>query len=457
MDHIIKDIVPIVPLFANSKYRILLDNSVRNAELNRYSYFSADPFMIVKSRNTDIAIERNDSIEHVIGNPWEILAQIFSAQHFGEKDKQTLFPFTGGAMGYWAYDLSRYVEKTPASTNHDYTYPEMFVGLYDWVLIQDHWKRQITLAITDNHPSISPDQRYRWVCKNIQQKHIPKSNKSTSLSKVTFNSNFTREAYAESVKKVKDYLTAGDIYQANISQQFTTQFAGNSWELYKTLRITSPSPFAAYIDMAKEFILSASPELFLSLNGQKIKTRPIKGTCPTSPDSFENNMLAKELSASIKDKAENIMIVDLMRNDLGRISEIGSVEVPEICKLENHFSVWHLVSTIIGNLKSSYTGLDLLKICFPGGSITGAPKIRAMEIIAEIEPVKRGVYSGSIGYIGFNGNIQTNIAIRTISISNETAYFNVGGGIVSDSDPEDEYMETLHKAKGMIQALSLHM
>jgi anthranilate/para-aminobenzoate synthase component I len=231
-------------------------------------------------------------------------------------------------------------------------------------------------------------------------------------------------------------------------------FEGDSWDLYLKLRISNPAPFSAYMTIPGLCVLSASPELFLSLDGNQVETRPIKGTRPRGGDPLEDERLAGELVASAKDRAENIMIVDLMRNDLGKVCEVGSVEVSGLTRLEKHPTVWHLVSTINGSLEGHYGPVDLLRSCFPGGSITGAPKIRAMEIIEEIEPIRRGIYCGSMGYIAFNGNMRTSIAIRTMTLENNEISFHSGGGIVADSDPWSEYLETIDKAKGLMKALS---
>jgi len=448
----IQSLLSIMPCFVDISSCVFLDSAQRSDDVSRYSYLSADPFLIIQSKGDQISITRNGVVDNISGNPWEILNQLLSEYHddFFEENK----PFTGGAIGYWSYDLGRMVEKLPVIALDDYDYSEMWVGFYDWVLIQDHHDDLIRLSTTTSNPLINHYERQEWVMDRIQKFNINLINSSASknLNK-TFKSNFSIDDYVSTIKKVKDYLHAGDIYQANISQRFTTSYEGDSWELYLKLRYTNPAPFSAYLNLPDLCILSASPELFLSLNANYVETRPIKGTRPTNEDPVLDKKLAIELMNSEKDRAENVMIVDLMRSDLGKVCEIGSVVVTDLWKLERHPTVWHLVSIIQGELKEQYGPVDLLQQCFPGGSITGAPKIRAMEIIEELEPVRRGVYSGSIGYIGFNGSMCTSIAIRTMTLANKQLFFHGGGGIVVDSDPLSEYQETMDKTKGLMSAL----
>jgi para-aminobenzoate synthetase component 1 len=259
----------------------------------------------------------------------------------------------------------------------------------------------------------------------------------------------------EAVEKVREYIRNGDIFQANLSQRFEVSLATNPYAIYRRLRSINPAPFAAYLNFDDVKIISASPERFLKLDGDIIQTRPIKGTRPRGKTAVEDERLANELLSSEKDRAENVMIVDLERNDLGRVASYGSVIVPELTALESYATVFHLTSTVEGRLADGKDRVDLLKATFPGGSISGAPKVRAMEIIEEIEPTRRSVYTGAIGYLGFDGGMDLNIAIRTIMAVRNKMYFQAGGGIVFDSDPESEYNETLDKASALMQALGI--
>ena len=269
---------------------------------------------------------------------------------------------------------------------------------------------------------------------------------------VRFAPQISREHFCGMVRRAKDYIAAGDIYQVNLSQKFTSPWRGDALNFYEALRHYSPAPYSAYLDLGGRAVLSSSPESFLQLSGSRIRTRPIKGTRPRHPDPLADEKSAYDLITSPKEIAELVMITDLERNDLGRVCEYGSVHVSELLKLERYEQVFHLVSTVEGRLRDGVDHVTALRACFPGGSITGAPKKRAMEIIAELEPAERGLYTGAIGWFGFNGESQFNIAIRTMIVENGEAHFHVGAGIVADSEPEAEYEETLHKARGILMA-----
>jgi para-aminobenzoate synthetase component 1 len=272
---------------------------------------------------------------------------------------------------------------------------------------------------------------------------------------VELRSNFTRDEYLQAVENAIEYIANGDIFQVNLSQRFSVDLAVDPYELYLRLRSISPAPFACYLNFGEVTVASASPERFLHLDGNTVETRPMKGTRPRGQSPAEDDVLGVELLKSEKDRAENIMIVDLERNDLGKVCEYGSVQVSDLCKLEKYATVFQLTSSVTGKLREDKDRIDLLKAAFPGGSITGAPKVRAMEIIDELEPTRRGIYTGSVGYLGFDGCMDLNIVIRTFVIKGGKVYFQVGGGIVSDSDPEAEYQETLDKARALMAALGL--
>ena len=448
------DFVSLVNSFSDTRNTILLDSASNVSEMGNYSYITSDPFILIESSGHETQITRHGISEILTANPWDVLQDMLSKYSTVQNDIS--IPFQGGAVGYWTYDLGRIVEELPTIADKEYDYPEMSVGFYDWVLVKDHNEDSVTLLTSDYNSKITPEYRKKWVLDRINN-FINKPFEEFNFERRKLESNFTLEEYVYGVEAVKKYLEAGDIYQANISQRFSIPFEGDPWKLYLKLRESNPGAFSAYIATSNLKILSSSPELFISLNGSDIKTRPIKGTHPRSIDIEEDKRLSNQLVNSVKDQAENVMIVDLMRNDLGKVSSIGSVEVTNLFELEGHPTVWHLVSTIESKLNPRYKAVELLRQCFPGGSITGAPKIRAMEIIEELEPSRRGVYCGSIGYIGFNGNMSTNIAIRTMTLENNTIVFHSGGGIVSDSDPINEYDETIDKARGLLNALDIEL
>ncbi|HET6456218.1 MAG TPA: aminodeoxychorismate synthase component I [Armatimonadota bacterium] len=336
---------------------------------------------------------------------------------------------SGGAVGYLGYELHRFLEDSPISTADDIGLPDHWLGLYDKAIVFDH------------HP------------------HTAGYSIGNTPAKADLISSFSKPDYIQAVERVKEHIAAGDVYQVNLSQRFSVRMEMDPWELYLLLRERNPAPYAAYINAGDFQIISSSPECFLTFDpiSRVVTTRPIKGTRPRSADPAEDRRLAQELESSAKDMAENIMIVDLERNDLGRVCEFGSVSVPELAMIESYPTVHHLVSTVTGRLRDDCDAVDLLTATFPGGSITGAPKIRVMEIIAELEPVRRGVYTGSIGCLGFDGSVNLNIAIRTAVVKDGMCHFHVGGGIVADSDPEAEYQETLDKGRAFLEVLGCQM
>jgi para-aminobenzoate synthetase component 1 len=358
-------------------------------------------------------------------------------------------PFCGGAIGYFGYDLGRRIERLPSLAEDMEHLPEMAVGIYDWSLVVDHQARRSHL-VGQNPTRL---ERYRRLIQRSLERpaQTPSTDPYRVLGEVC--SNMTRDEYLASIARIKRYILDGDCYQVNFAQRFSVAAEGDPWQAYKGLRQLNAAPFGAYLNMPDCQVLSTSPERFIELRDAHVETKPIKGTAPRGEDPIEDMMLAEMLKSSTKDQAENLMIVDLLRNDLGKVCATGSVEVPELFKLESYARVHHLVSKVCGRLAEGEDALSLLRACFPGGSITGAPKLRSMEIIEELEPHRRGIYCGSIGYIGFNGNMDCNIAIRTMVHSEGITRLWAGGGIVADSDPEAEYRETYHKASALLDLL----
>jgi para-aminobenzoate synthetase component I len=396
-------------------------------------------------------------------------------------------PFQGGAAGYLAYDWGRVLERLPAPRHEDLALPDVVFGVYDWVLAWDHDESRAWLVST-GLPETSPGARERRaaaraaeVREHLQSQHEAQPDASGAIAvagmtiplrppaapsfpvedgwwdrRLSLRSSFTHSDYLAAVARVREYIFAGDIFQANLSQRFEAPLDEPTWMLYRRLRTQNAAPFAAYLDFPDGVVLSASPERFLRVDiGGHVETRPIKGTRPRGVGPEHDSALGVALAVSAKDQAENLMIVDLMRNDLSRVCAPGTVRVAELFGLEHYATVHHLVSTVVGVLTSGTDALDLLRASFPGGSITGAPKVRAMEIITELEPSERGVYCGSIGYWSVTGTLDSNISIRTMVAVAGRVYFSAGGGIVADSDPEQEYRETLDKARGMIDALAV--
>ncbi len=356
-------------------------------------------------------------------------------------------PFNGGAMGYFGYDLARQIEALPEIALDSENIPDMAVGIYSWAVVVDHEKeKSFLVGYADNMDE--------WQVLIEQFSHYPDKTPASDFQVTsTIQSNMTEARYATAFDKIKHYLIEGDCYQVNLAQRFVADCTGDPWFAYQQLRQLNSAPFSGYLNVPGVQILSSSPERFLKVFNGKVETKPIKGTRPRRDNLSENQQQMDELKNSAKDRAENVMIVDLLRNDMSKTCIEGSVRVPELFAIESYATVHHLVSTVIGELKSEYHALDLLRSCFPGGSITGAPKIRAMEIIEELELQRRGVYCGAMAYIGFDGNMDSNIVIRTLVHSEQSIRFWAGGGIVYDSDREAEYQESFDKAAAMLRLL----
>ncbi|GGD09951.1 aminodeoxychorismate synthase component I [Halopseudomonas salina] len=355
-------------------------------------------------------------------------------------------PFGAGALGFISYDFGRLLEVLPTGSTADISLPLLEMGIYAWSVISDHSTRRCWLVC---HPDITYAERKRVQYLLDSEPEEPGPFKL----RAPFQPEQSSDAYQRSFRRIKDYIHSGDCYQINLAQRFSARCSGDALQAYRQLRAACPVPFAAYIESADHNLLCLSPERFLSARNGAVETRPIKGTRARGANAEEDAELARELQACLKDRAENLMIVDLLRNDLSRSCALGSVRVPELFKLETYPNVHHLVSSVTGQLEAKHDAFDLVAASFPGGSITGAPKIRAMQIIEELEPVRRSLYCGSIGYIGCEGQMDLNIAIRSLVHQDDTLYCWGGGGIVDDSEGEAEYQETLTKVRVLMEAL----
>lgn len=466
---LIEEVETIIPqeglfdIFRDQPYCFWLDSALDPQKLGRYSLMGSQPFLLLKSRgsaNTIILDERH-TVE--TGNPFDILNRYLDMYRLDFRT--TLVPCLGGAVGYFSYDLCHFVENLPITAVDDLDLPECFFGFYDLMLVVDHLLRK-TFIVSTGFPEIEEKARRVKARERLNElknqiKSYKHGGRKTDLKNYTgskdvkLTSNFTHDDYLQAVARARQYIIDGDIFEVNISQRFASRLPIQPYELYWRLRQINPAPFAAYLDFDELKIASSSPERFLRLDGDRVETRPIKGTIRRGKNRTEDQMLARKLLASAKDHAENMMIVDLERNDLGRVCRFGTVKVTELAILETYPTVFHLTSTVTGQLMEHVNRVDLLKATFPGGSISGAPKVRSMEIIDELEPTRRSIYTGSIGYLGFNGTMDLNIVIRTFLIKNNRAYFQVGGAIVYDSDPESEYQETLDKGRALAKSLGL--
>ena len=440
--------------FADSHF---LDSGDRD----RFSYIVVSPFHKLTAKNGKVTL---DGFE-IPGDPFDVLDDLLARYELGTQPD--LPPFQGGAVGYFGYELAHQTEKLPNASDDWLAMPDMAVGIFDLVIAFDQIDRKMWLISTGLPEKAGPEREKR------AQERMGLVRKYLRLARPLFDhpsaphapevsgwtSNFTRAGYEASVQKVIDYIFAGDIFQANLSQSFRAEYPRDAvperFGLYRRLREISSAPFGAFLNFGDVAVLSNSPERFLKVRDGHVQTKPIKGTRPRGETPLSDAELAQELMLSAKDRAENIMIVDLLRNDLSKVCKPHTVLTPTICALESYANVHHLVSTVTGELKGGKSAVDALRACFPGGSITGAPKIRAMEIITELEDTTRGAYCGAIGYIGFDGSMDTNIAIRTLSVNGGRMAFNVGGGIVADSAPAMEYGETLVKATKMFELFGI--
>jgi para-aminobenzoate synthetase component I len=440
--------------FARMPYAALLDSAKIMDRFGRYSFLAVDPFSVLEAKDGRIALDGR-SFE---GDPFEVMRKRLADFPLAHRDG--LPPFQTGAVGFLSYDLCHHLERLPRPPEDDMRFPDLALGFYDVIAAWDHRERR-AFVLSSGWPEAEPAARRRravvraeWLGAQLSAE-LPETPPEGRHAAPVIESNFSRPDYERAVRSVIDYILAGDIFQANMTQRFRCRMPDglDPFALYRELMAINPAPFAAYLDFGKTVIASASPERFLSLRNGWVETRPIKGTRPRGKTPEEDERLAAELMASEKDNAENVMIVDLLRNDISRVCRDGSVNVPELCVLEVYATVFHLVSTVVGQMRPGLGAVDLLRASFPGGSITGAPKIRAMEIIAELEPTLRGPYCGSVGWFGFDGAMDTSITIRTYAIKDGWVTFQAGGGIVADSDPASEYEESLAKARALIAAL----
>ena len=432
---------------AGLPHRIFFDSAGVPGKYARYSFVAADPVSVITAKGSSIYVRHANGTGHgLTGNVLlelrPLLAELSAPVQAG------LPPFQGGAAGYIGYEFGSALEHVQPGGGDDLDIPEVCIGLYDAVFSWDHLTGRAWLV------SRSPERQHLFLDQIHPDKQAFSGGKPKSGERREISSSLSPDKYREAIERIREYIAAGDIFQANFAQRFCASFKGDPWELYVALRERNPAPFASFFEAGDVTVVSASPERFIRLDSQRsTETRPIKGTRPRKLSAAEDELSRLELSSSEKDNAEHVMIVDVLRNDLSRVCEPGSVRVTALAEPEAHPTVHHLVSTITGDLRDGCDSIDLLLSCLPGGSITGAPKIRAMEIIAELEPVRRDVYCGCMLYLTPSGEMDSSIVIRTFLARNRTVFFSAGGGIVADSDATMEFDETLHKAAGLFAAL----
>ncbi|NOR81136.1 MAG: aminodeoxychorismate synthase component I [Methyloprofundus sp.] len=427
---------------ANQPWAVFLDSGLAEKRQGRYDIFASEPVCTLLTQGKQTTVSRVGDEFVSEQDPFTLIKQQLPVQpSFAE------VPFNGGAIGYFSYDLGRNLESLPEIAEDAEHIPDMAVGIYQWAVVVDHEEEKSYLVGSTNSPE-------HWQALIQQFSHYPEQQNEEHFQVTSdIHSNMTEESYAQAFAKIKNYLKEGDCYQVNLAQRFVASCQGNPWLAYCQLRKLNSAPFSGYLNVPGVQVLSSSPERFLKVSNGMVETKPIKGTRPRKQNDLANQQQINELQESHKDRAENVMIVDLLRNDISKNCIPGSIKVPKLFDVESYATVHHLVSTVTGQLAKGSHALDLLRSCFPGGSITGAPKIRAMEIIEELEPHRRGIYCGSIAYIGFDGNMDSNITIRTLVHSENSIRFWAGGGIVNDSVREAEYQECFDKAAAMMSLL----
>jgi len=430
---------------ADLPWAVLLDSGPSDLRRGRWDILAAEPIATLVTRGQATEIWDGQVTRASDVDPFLLLRELLAAQPGSAE-----LPFPGGGIGYFGYDLARRIEQLPELAESGGGMPEMAVGIYDWAVVVDHQEQTAQLVAAGRRPMSDADWR------TLQERFrnpAPDRARQAFQARGPLASNMDSATYRQAFDRIQHYIREGDCYQVNLTQRFETTCMGDAWLAYRRLRRMNPAPYAAYLNLPFGQVLSSSPERFLEVRGGQVETRPIKGTRPRLTNPSADAAQADELAACSKDRAENLMIVDLLRNDLGKVCVPGTVETSRLFEVESFANVHHLVSTVTGRLAQGLDAIDLLRAAFPGGSITGAPKLRAMEIIEELEPHRRGIYCGAIGYLGFNGDMDTNIAIRTIVISDGRARCWAGGGIVADSEWQAEYQECLDKAAPMLRLL----
>ncbi|UOO37430.1 aminodeoxychorismate synthase component I [Oscillospiraceae bacterium CM] len=436
------DAFDIYSLYKDEKDIIFLDSSLKN-EYGRYSILGLNPFAVLKGRHRQCELNG----KAFDGDVFDELSRLLRAYHI---EHDTDLPIAGGCLGYFSYDLGLDLEEIKTTSQEDVVLPHFYFVFYDNLIVFDHAQSRTFVTacgrLRDAHDSIG-------AIETAVSAASPVVYHDRQQAPAPFISSLTKPAYLAAIRRMIDYILAGDIYIANLTQRLYCETTRETYDIYRDLRKANPAPFAALMRLDGFDVISSSPERFLKIRDNCVETRPIKGTRPRGATPAEDEKNKAALAASEKDKAELLMIVDLERNDLSKVCQAHSVAVTELYKIEAYSTVFHLVSTITGRLKDGVDAVHGMQACFPGGSITGTPKIRAMEIIDELEGLKRALYTGCIGYFSFDGNADFNIVIRTILKKGSDAYLGVGGGITCDSDPEAEYQECLDKAKALLNVL----
>ncbi|HYT91387.1 MAG TPA: anthranilate synthase component I [Gemmataceae bacterium] len=448
-------------------WAFLFESVIGGERLGRYSFLGSGPFLRFQAFDHRVLILEAAAppreLEHP--DPLRLLEEILSA--YRAPSLPGLPRFLGGAVGYAGYDAVRYVERLPKPPPDDRHLPDLCFALYDRMVIFDHINKTVAAVAHARIDATDPHRSYEAACGRVDRlvERLQQGVADLQLTDITvhahgsppvgFVSNFAPGAYETAVEKCKEYIKAGDIFQVVLSQRLTTETRARPFDIYRTLRVVNPSPFMFYLKTGPLCLVGASPEIMVRVEGDRVTIRPLAGTRPRGKTEEEDDRLATELLADPKERAEHIMLVDLGRNDVGRVARYGTVQLSDVMTVERYSHVMHICSNVTGRLQPGKSAFDALRACLPAGTLSGAPKVRAMEIIDELEPCRRGPYGGAVGYVDFSGNMDTCIALRTMVLKGQTAYLQAGAGIVADSVPEREREETLSKAMGLLRALEI--
>jgi len=442
---------------------ILLESVERGEQIGRYTFLGARPYMKVQARGPEISISRGRSPQRRQANIFSVVKELLREHR--SATIPGLPPFTGGAVGYFAYDVVRQLENIGEHAKDDLKVPDCALMFFDRLLAFDHLRHQIHIIATADVSSESPKKAYDRALADIGRlerklaSKLPASHwqftSSKALGKLKVHALTTQREYEKKVQRAKEYIAAGDVFQVVLSQRLDFVPQVEAFDLYRALRTVNPSPYLYFLKFGDTHVLGSSPEMLVRVTGRRLEYHTIAGTHPRGRDEAEDLRLEQQLTNDEKERAEHVMLVDLGRNDLGRVSEYGSVKVRDLMYVERYSHVMHMVSALEGTLREGLDALDAFAACFPAGTLSGAPKVRAMQIIEELEPVRRGVYGGSVLYADFAGNLDSCITIRTMFLKGKQAYLQAGGGIVADSEPSKEFQETLNKAQAVIKAVEM--
>ena len=445
----------------------LFESVVGGERVGRFSFLTAKPFFELSATDRRVSIRYADGRQEqkTVDDPLEELRSELKKIDVAAISDPDLPPFVGGAIGYAGYDVVRYTEHLPDAPEDDRQLPDMSFAFYDRMVIFDHIRKTMTAVVMADVSGEDPDAAYSAAVDHLQAiverlatptDELPITDISTTgdLS-LDYESNFTQADFEKAVDQCVEYIRAGDIFQVVISQRLKTQISVDPFEIYRTLRVVNPSPFMFYLRTSGTTLVGSSPEIMVRVVDGKLTVRPLAGTRPRGATDEEDQKLADELLADPKERAEHVMLVDLGRNDVGRVAKYRTVKLSDVMTIERYSHVMHITSNVTGELREDTDAFDALRACLPAGTVSGAPKVRAMEIIDELEPHRRGPYAGAVGYLDYGGNMDTCIALRTMVIQGQTAYVQAGAGIVADSIPENEYQETLNKARGLLRAIEI--